>query len=144
MSEALHNVQQEYWRPPAQPQRPYEPASATRGQLTCEQCGTEFVVGSRFCHVCGSEREPLVGSSSRWVQLLDFTRIREGLGLTIGSLIAFIVGLGCVVAAIATGFMFSATTLLDWQAVQLWRIEWLLAAAAAFLAGIMLKKTDTR
>ena len=56
MSEAVHNVQQEYWRPPDQPVRSTEPSSALRGQLTCEQCGTEFVVGSRFCHVCGSER----------------------------------------------------------------------------------------
>jgi hypothetical protein len=28
---------------------------------------------------------------------------------------------------------------LDWQAVQLWRIEWLLGSAAAFLATIALK-----
>jgi hypothetical protein len=30
---------------------------------------------------------------------------------------------------------------LDWQAVQLWRIEWLLGATASFLAGILLKKS---
>jgi hypothetical protein len=29
---------------------------------------------------------------------------------------------------------------LDWQAIQLWRIEWLLGAAAAFVAGCLLKK----
>src|ERR1700757_4771796 len=95
MSEAVNNVQQEYWRPPAQPTRAMDPApSGMRGQLTCAQCGSEFVMGSRFCHVCGSEREPLVGASTvgRWAQILDFTRIREGLGLSIGSLIAFIIG----------------------------------------------------
>ncbi len=142
MPEAVHNVQQEYWRPPAQPPHAYQSSAPLRGQLTCEQCGSEFVVGSRFCHVCGSEREPLVGAGSRWTQLLDFNRIREGLGLSIGSLIAFIVGLGCVLAAIVTGFIFTATTVLDWQAVQVWRLEWLLAAAAAFLAGILLKKAE--
>lgn len=146
MSEAVHNIQQEYWRPPEQAARSSEPPSALRGQLTCAQCGSEFVVGSRFCHVCGSEREPLVGSSGvgRWAQILDFTRIREGLGLSIGSLIAFIVGIGCVIAAIATGFMFTAATVLDWQAVQIWRVEWLLAAAASFLVGILLKKAEAR
>jgi hypothetical protein len=41
---------------------------------------------------------------------------------------------------VVTGFLFSATTLLDWQAVQLWRIEWLLAATAIFAAGFLLKK----
>lgn len=146
MSEAVHNMQQEYWRPPAQPAHATEPSSAMRGQLTCEQCGTEFLVGSRYCHVCGSEREPLVGSTvaGRWAEILDFTRIREGLGLSIGALIAFMIGIGCVIAALATGFVYTAATVLDWQAVQIWRIEWLLAAAAAFLAGILLKKAVAR
>jgi hypothetical protein len=35
---------------------------------------------------------------------------------------------------------FSARTLVDWQAIQLWRIEWLLAAIAAFVVGLLLKK----
>ena len=90
------------------------------------------------------EREPLVGSTRRWAQMLDFTRIREALGLSVGSLIALVVGLGCVIAAIATGFIFTAATVLDWQALQIWRIEWLLAASAAFLAGLLLKKVDAR
>ncbi len=72
--------------------------------------------------------------------MLDFIRMREALGLNTGSLIALIAGVMCMVAAVATGFIFSATTVLDWQAVQLWRIEWLLAAIAAFLAGVLLKK----
>jgi len=29
---------------------------------------------------------------------------------------------------------------LDWQAIQLWRIEWLLGAVAAFVAGCVLNK----
>ena len=138
MSNAVHNVHQEFWTPPQESQ-----VAAMNGHAVsegCQRCGTEFVMGSRYCHVCGQEREPLVGYSesslSRW---LDFGHIRDSLGLTTASLIAFIVGLACVVAAIATGLIFSATTLLDWQAVQVWRIEWLLASVAAFLVGIMLK-----
>jgi len=142
MSEAVHNVQQEYWQPPAQ-QRAAETSPALRGQFTCEQCGTEFIMGSRYCHVCGGEREPLVGgNSAAWSEFLDFTRIRESLGLSTGSLVAFIAGIGCIIAALATGVMFTAATVLDWQAVQMWRLEWLLAASAAFLAGILLKKSD--
>jgi hypothetical protein len=45
-----------------------------------------------------------------------------------------------VIAAVFTGLLFNATTLLDWQAVQLWRIEWLLGSVAMFVAGILLKK----
>jgi hypothetical protein len=46
----------------------------------------------------------------------------------------------CVVGALSVSVFFSARTLLDWQAIQLWRIEWLLAAVAAFAAGCVLKK----
>jgi hypothetical protein len=46
----------------------------------------------------------------------------------------------CVVGALAVSVFFSARTVLDWQAIQLWRIEWLLAAVAAFVAGCLLKR----
>jgi hypothetical protein len=36
--------------------------------------------------------------------------------------------------------VFNPTTLVDWQAIQLWRIEWFLAAIAILLAGLLLKK----
>ena len=146
MSEAVHHVEHEYWRPPAQTARVIDAAPAIGGQLICAQCGSEFIMGSRFCHVCGSERESLAGSGAvrRWAQILDFTRIREALALSLGSMIAFFAGIGCILAAIAIGFIFSAATFQDWQAVQIWRIEWLLAGAAAFLAGILLKKADAR
>jgi hypothetical protein len=36
--------------------------------------------------------------------------------------------------------IFSPRTALDWQAIQLWRIEWLLGSVAAFGAGCLLKK----
>ncbi len=135
MAEALHQSEQEFWRPPAQ-------APAVRVQPeACARCGTEVVLGGRFCHVCGAPREPLVDYSgrglSRW---LDFSRIKAALGLSTGALVAFIVGIASILAAVLTGFLFTATTVLDWQAVQVWRIEWLLAAAAAFLAGILLNK----
>jgi hypothetical protein len=45
------------------------------------------------------------------------------------------------VAAVITGFLYTATTVLDWQAVQIWRIEWLLAALAIFAGGLLLKKS---
>jgi hypothetical protein len=44
------------------------------------------------------------------------------------------------VGALAVSVFFSVRTALDWQAIQLWRIEWLLAAIASFLAGCLLKK----
>ncbi len=138
MSEVAHNVeQQEYWRPP-EPQ----PMTAVRSQAElCDRCGTEYVMGARFCYVCGAERgsEP-VGGAAGLAHWLDIKVITDVLGLTIGSLVAFIVGITCVLAAITTGFIYTANSVLDWQAVQMWRVEWLLAGIAAFLAGILLKR----
>jgi hypothetical protein len=40
-----------------------------------------------------------------------------------------------VAGALLVGIVFTARTALDWQAIQMWRIEWLLAAIAAFVGG---------
>jgi len=58
------------------------------------------------------------------------------------SLIAFLLGLGCVAATVAVGLIYSVQSLADFQAIQLWRVQWLLGAIAAFLAGILLKATS--
>lgn len=71
---------------------------------------------------------------------LDLTSLCARLGQTTASLIALILGCSCLVAAVLTGFIFTVATLTDWQAIQLWRIEWLLAAIALFVAGILLKR----
>lgn len=140
MSGAVHRVDQDYWQPPRVSQ---EEIAAQPKALACPECGTEFVVGSRFCHVCGGEREALNESASHnFVEWLEFHRIREAVGLSAASLVCLIAGAVCVIAAIVTGFIYTANTVLDWQAVQVWRIEWLLAATVAFVAGILLKRND--
>jgi hypothetical protein len=73
---------------------------------------------------------------------LEFSRIREAIGLSTLSLVCLIAGVVCLIAALATGFIYTASTVLDWQAVQVWRLEWLLAALVAFVAGILLKKRE--
>jgi len=107
---------------------------------SCPRCGTEFVAGSRFCHVCGAERERRASARRfQWARFLDIHSVQERLGLSMASVIALVIGIICVLTAIGTGLVYTASTVLDWQAVQIWRIEWLLAAVAAFLAGILLK-----
>jgi hypothetical protein len=140
MSHTAHNLDQEFWRPPVQSVQVQEATPATEA---CSRCNTGFVVGSRFCHVCGAERDPhpnFVKPSS--IHFLDLRLMSNALGLTVASFISFIVGVVCVVAAFATGFIYTASTVLDWQAVQIWRIEWLLAAAVAFIAGLLLKRAS--
>jgi hypothetical protein len=140
----------------------------------CPKCGTEFLLGSRFCHTCGGKR-PLVMSSAEhadaaaiarlwqqvvhrvgetfrsipwrrvkfptWLNELHFHAIKTFLGLSTASLIAFVIGLSCVGGALLVGLL-TAKALVDWQAIQYYRAEWLLAATAAFVAGILLKKQN--
>ncbi len=152
MADAAHNPEHEYWRAPL----PSNSVAAVAQTLeeTCPRCGTEFLTGSSFCHACGASRNgqlrPGVSRFSSWkrffawIRHLEFHAIQQRLGLPTASLIAFFVGIGCVAGAIGVGLVFTANTVLDWQAVQLWRIEWLLGAAAAFLAGILLKQTSAK
>jgi len=135
-----YEERQEFWKPAVAPRQ--EAAAAETPGQACQECGTDFVLGSRFCYVCGADRNanlgvaPLTGLCA-WI---DFASLREALGQSNASLVALVMGFACVIAAIVTGFVFTATTLLDWQAVQLWRIEWLLGAVAMFGAGFLLKK----
>lgn len=76
-----------------------------------------------------------------WLRYLHFHEIRTRIGLPTASLIAFVLGLMCVAGALLVGLL-NAKTLIDWQAIQMYRIEWLLGATASFVAGILLKKTD--
>lgn len=140
MSEIARNINQEYWRP-AQPPRTM--MNALVSEAVCTNCGTEYAMGARFCHVCGADREPQMGlgKSAGFTRMLDFDQIREKLGLSSASLVLLVVGCGCVLAALLTGVIYTANTVLDWQAVQVWRIEWMLAALVAFVAAILLKKT---
>lgn len=148
----------------------WKPAPVMRNEGTirdtvrpyCRSCGAECVPDSLYCHVCGSDRQADVDTetgrrvpavvrlaSRAMVRLAShsvaglssrFAFLRDALGQTNASLTALLAGCVCLAAAVATGLFFSATKLLDWQAVQLWRIEWLLAAIASLVAGVLLKK----
>jgi hypothetical protein len=149
----------EFWKPAARTE-----AGTARATLRpqCRSCGAECVPDSLYCHVCGSDRQAAVNFetgfrvpaavrlASRAVGRLAshsmagfasrFAILRDALGQTNVSMTALLGGCACLVAAAATGLVFNAATLLDWQALQLWRIEWLLAAVALLLAGVLVKK----
>lgn len=78
-----------------------------------------------------------------WLRYLHFHEIKRWIGLPTASLIAFIIGLGCVAGALLVGLL-TAKNFVDWQAIQFYRAEWLLAATASFVAGILLKKPSSR
>jgi len=179
MAEVVQDAQPEFWRPPSPPVseevavREPVPSMAE----ACPRCGSEFLLGSHFCHTCGNRRPEALSPSARadaaviaqvweqgvhrvrefvrgipwrqikfpswalpsWAHYLHFHEIKNRVGLSTGSLIAFVVGLACVAGALLVGLL-TAKTYVDWQAIQFYRAEWLLGATAAFVAGILLKK----
>ena len=78
-----------------------------------------------------------------WLRYLHFHEIKSWVGLSTASLIAFVIGIGCIAGALMVGLL-TARTFVDWQAIQFYRAEWLLAATACFVAGILLKKPSNR
>jgi hypothetical protein len=132
---------QEYWRSPNPDVM--RMVSTMPAPSLCWHCGADYAAAAHFCHVCGSEREkPFTISDNLddYVESKEAASLLDQLGLTVSSLIFFLLGMSCMVAALLTGILYKADTLVDWQAVQLWRIEWLLASSAALLAGILLKR----
>jgi hypothetical protein len=141
MAEAADQAQHEFWRAPM-PTVTSAAISVPERSSTC-RCGTEFIVSSLYCHACGAQRPDLDSSTVRILEipgLSELAALGERLGLTMPAVVAFLAGVLCLVGAVAVSVFFSARTVLDWQAIQLWRIEWLLAAVAAFVAGCLLKK----
>jgi len=174
MAEVVHDAQQDFWRPPVVSEDVREvatPATAAMAEA-CTRCGSEFMIGARFCHTCGTRRpvadltadargaavrhlwngglswvQTVVADFSwrkipvpSWLHYLHFHEIKRRVGLPTGSLIAFLVGLGCVTGAIGVSLFYRASNFAEFQAIQMWRLEWLLGATASFVAGILLKK----
>ena len=186
MAGAVEGTQQEFWRPPTPTLgQEVEITEPVRLAEACSRCGTEFLLGSKFCHTCGGRRPDALSAAARadaaaianvwergirriqagmtginlpslrkfklpslgslrapsWLHYLQFHEIKSWVGLSTASFIAFVIGMACVAGALLVGLL-TAKTLVDWQAIQMYRVEWLLAATAAFVLGILLKKQD--
>jgi len=110
------------------------------------------MVGAAFCHICGGGRHKAAAAAataSNWLNAFDFVhkielgKVKSWFGLSLPSLCAFLAGAGCLVVALAVGFTDVKDSVSDFEAVQLWRIQWLMAACAAFLVGILFKNTKS-
>lgn len=131
---------QEFWKPIVGSRVEGAQAKSEARNL-CLRCGAEAVLVGQFCHVCGAERTTDAHTTHGLASWFDFTAVREATGLGPAALVTFILGCGCLIAAAIVGLVFTASTVLEWQAIQFWRIEWLLAGIALFGAGILLKKS---
>lgn len=79
-----------------------------------------------------------------WLHYLHFHEIQSWVGLPTASLVSFLIGMGCVAGAVGVSLFYRASNMAEFQAIQMWRIEWLLGATASFVAGILLKKPSDR
>jgi hypothetical protein len=141
MAELVHDAQHEFWRPPIAQQEVPAPAMLE----ACDSCGTEFIVSARFCHACGAARQTQQASlaaAPRWTRHLEFQNIKRLLGLSTASLIAFSIGLLCLLAVMGVGIVYTVQSFADFQAIQYYRVQWLLAAVAAFMAGLLLNRNS--
>jgi hypothetical protein len=185
MAEVVQDTQQDFWRPPTVREDALEeeaaaPAAPPSMAEMCARCGSEFMIGARFCHACGVRRPALIAGAGsdpstiaglwtqtwarmmarlrstvagiswrkiplpNWLHYLHFHEIKSWVGLPTASFVAFLIGLGCVVGAIGVSLFYRASNLAEFQAIQMWRMEWLLGATASFVAGILLKKPSDR
>ncbi len=136
MAERAREVSQDFWRPAQAPRAGADSALST---ACCSNCGAEFALGARFCHVCGAPREPL-GERPHWAEYFEIDAMCQRLGLNPAALLLFVAASMCALGALLTGVIYRADTMLEWQSVQTWRIEWMLASAVALLAALVLKK----
>ncbi len=175
-AEVVHDARQEFWQSPTVLETAAQaipPTAAAEMAEACADCGTEFMIGARFCHTCGLSRPRMAATGTDaaallglwprsvawlrswsgavaatwpnlslpgWMQYLHFHEIKRWIGLPTAALIVFMIGLGCVAGAIGVSLVYKASNLAEFQAIQMWRIEWLLAATASFVAAILLKK----
>src|SRR6516164_550213 len=67
MAEVVQGTQQEFWRPPTHRLSDEIVVHETHPAMAeaCPRCGTEFLLGSRFCHSCGGRRPEAISSSAR-------------------------------------------------------------------------------
>ncbi len=66
MAQAVQDTQQEFWRPPGVTvDKIVVRQDAPSMAQVCQRCGTEFLLGSRFCHTCGGRRREVVSEQAR-------------------------------------------------------------------------------
>ena len=139
MAASAGSASQEYWRP----SNPDVARLIPQVRGICWRCGMDYSPGARYCSFCGGAREALSAEPTPIRPQAEIVRKRAKLwrvGLSVPSFVCLAAALVFALAAVLTGVVYRQETLVDWQAVQTWRVEWLLGAIAALLAGILLKK----
>jgi hypothetical protein len=139
---ATQNTSSEFWLP----HPPTTPAGSARPPMTaCARCGAEFIIAASYCHVCGTARALRLSEVKSLPRPKSDTPpalpAHQSARLGVPSILALCAGLGCAtLSVLGSAFVYSAHIVASSEAVQFWRIQWLLAAIAAFLMGSLLKR----
>lgn len=146
MADYTRQLSQEYWRQAPAPGNESQTHSfqPQGNPAFCSACGTQYPGGARFCHLCGLGREDDLRVEQRRVPGMDwlnFEHIGERTGLSTISLILVLSAIVFALASVMTGLVYSTSTIAEWQAVQTWKVEWLLATMVALLAAMLFKKS---
>lgn len=132
MPQAIQKSENEYWQPPQ-----LSPVPTRVGPLPdeiCLKCGSEYISGSHYCYSCGQPRSDAAASHSA------SSHSKHKSWMPAAAIVAAAVGLVCLAGAALAGFLPSSQAHMDLMAVQVWRIEWLTGATAAFVASILLSR----
>lgn len=141
MADMKRESSEEYWRPAPSASNVFPTHSAQADEASCVLCGTPYATGARFCHFCGLSREGTQEKRNPVKNSLDLSAMRTRLGLSTTSLVFVLAAAIFAIATVMVGLVYNTATLAEWQAVQTWRIEWLLATVAALLAAMLFKTT---
>jgi hypothetical protein len=140
MAEFSRELSQGYWRPAPSAGNQFQ-LQGFQPQAFCATCCTPYAVGARFCHLCGLGRKEDLQATKRSpiMDWFDLDWFRKEFGLSTASLVFVSAAAIFLLAAAMTGLIYKTSTLAEWQAVQTWRIEWLLATVAALLSATLFK-----
>src|SRR5262249_27183691 len=71
----------------------------------CQRCGTEFVVRSPYCRMCGWRAESFAVNKPEMAGRLDFQSLSRKLDLNVAGLVCFLAGITCLIAAASVSFI---------------------------------------
>lgn len=143
MAEISRDLSGEYWRPvPVTGSFPTSSFQTQGGEAFCPVCGTAYAAGARYCHLCGQAREADLRVRNTESRYAELDTVRTQFGLSNASLLCLVLAAMFLLPALLTGLFHSTATAAEWQAIQISRIEWLLATLAALIGAMLFKHRE--
>jgi hypothetical protein len=138
MAQLAKTATDDFWRPAnSEAERHARPFLFAN---VCNRCGMDYAVGARYCHLCGIQRYPSTETETAKAEASG-KGWRQRLGLTMPSLVLFVIGATCLAVVLGMAMIPAGSrNLAEVNSIQFARTDWLLAAVAAMLGGILLKK----